>query len=453
MAEHNAVIAGAGMAGLVAAAHLVRSDHNVVVLEKSAEPGGSLAISNGIIWTYLPYEALRNRAPKGDPALHRVLADRFEDDLEWLGDIGVDLQPPTFDVPAAGKEIDPPKFVDHMVELIETGGGEIRTEAPLDELLVDDGAVSGVRVAGPDGETTAIDAKAVIIATGGYQGNERLLERYITDDAANLYLRSVPECTGDGYLAAEEAGAKSTGGHGGFYGHTLAAPPAEFTTDEFAEATQYYGYAAVALDRHGERFTDESESEIEETLAQDVAAHTDGRAYYVFDSAIADETFGYYSAAQIAETASDLGGRATAVQTMHELEATLESWGVNGQRAGETIRAYNRALRAGRQPDPPREGERHSIDDPPYHVVEVKPAITFSMGGLAVTPSMAVKRRSASSSDLAMADTATHHGVVPNLFAAGNDVGNVHRRTYVGGLAHALVSGRVAAESVAADDD
>jgi ribulose 1,5-bisphosphate synthetase/thiazole synthase len=37
---------------------------------------------------------------------------------------------------------------------------------------------------------------------------------------------------------------------------------------------------------------------------------------------------------------------------------------------------------------------------------------------------------------------------VPNLYAAGNDVGNVHRRSYVGGLAHALVSGRVAAESV-----
>lgn len=449
----DAIVAGAGMAGLVAAAQLVRADRQVVVLEKAAEPGGSLAISNGIVWTYLPYESLRERAPKGDPALHRVLAERFENDLAWLGELGVDLEPPTFDVPAAGKEIDPPAVVEHVVDLIEAGGGEVRTNAPLDSLVLEDGAVTGVRIAGPEGRTRAIGTRAVIVATGGFQGNERLLERYVTDDAANLYLRSVPECTGDGYLAADDAGAKTTGGHGGFYGHTLAAPPAEFSMDQIADATQYYGYAAVALDRHGERFTDESESELEETLAQDVAAHTDGRAYYVFDEAVAGETFGYHSAAHIAETAAELGGRAATTETIHELESTLESWGVNGRRAGETIRAYNRAIRAGRQPDPPREAERHTIDEPPYHLVEVMPAITFTMGGLAVTPSMAVKRRSTAVSDLSMAAESGEPGVVPNLYAAGNDVGNVHRRTYVGGLAHALVSGRVAAESVDADLD
>lgn len=449
----DAVVVGAGMAGLVAAAQLVRDGRDVVVLEKAPRPGGAMRISNGVVWTYLPLSALRERAPHGDSALQGVLAERFERDLSWLEEIGVDLSPPTFSLPedGAGREIDPESFVDHMVGLIEAGGGEIRTETPLDSLVVESGAVTGVRAVGVDGDTTEMETSAVVLATGGFQGNERLLEEYVTDDASNLYLRSVPECTGDGYLAATRIGAKTTGGHGTFYGHTMAAPPAEFTMAEFPDATQYYGYAAVALDRHGERFTDESESPLEETLAQDIAAHTEGRAYYVFDATVAERTFGYHTAAEIADTADEFGARTATVDTLGGLEAALEKWGANGRRAVETIRTYNRALRADRQPDPPRLDERHTVEDPPFRLVEVKPAITFTMGGLAATPSMAVERRSASDSGIAFGERSA--AAVPNLYAAGNDVGNVHRRSYVGGLAHALVSGRVAAESVGAHFD
>lgn len=447
----DAVVVGAGMAGLVAAATLVESDVDVVVLEKAPEAGGSMRISNGVVWTYLPYERLRERAPGGNAGLQRVLADRFEDDLAWLEDIGAQLTTPEFDVPGTGKELDPVPFTERMTDRIERGGGELRLETPLEALVSDgDGAITGVRALDPDGTTTAVDASAVVLATGGFQGNERLLEQYVVDDTENLYLRSDPHCTGDGFLAAEAVGAKSTGGLGTFYGHTLAAPPAEFTPEEFADATQYYGFAAVALDRRGRRFTDESESSLEETLTQDVAARTDGRAYYVFDDHVADRTFGYRTADEIRASADELGGRTASVETLAALQERLADWGVNGRRAVETIRAYNRAIRDGRQPDPPRRDERVPLDEPPFRVVEVQPAITFTMGGLAVTESMAVKRRSASASGLAIDTPASDDGVVPGLFAAGNDVGNVHRRKYVGGLAHALVSGRVAAESAAA---
>jgi len=444
----DVIVVGAGMAGLVTAAELVDGGRDVVVLEKAARPGGAMRISNGVVWTYLPYEELRAIAPDGNPELQRVLADRFEDDLAWLEDTGASLSPPTFDIDGTGKEIDPEAFPEHMVGLVEDGGGEIRLETPMDELLTDDGAVVGVRATTPDGSPVRIEADVVIVATGGFQGNERLLEEYVIDDTADIYLRATPHCTGDGLIAAEDAGAKTTGGLGDFYGHSLVAPPAEFSMDEFADATQYYGYAAVALDRHGERFTDESESVFEVALAQDVARRADGRAYYVFDDHIADETFGYHTAAEIRQTAEDFGGRAATVETLHALETTLSGWGVDGQRAVETLRAYNRAIRTDRQPDPPRADERHTIDDPPFRVVEVQPAITFTMGGLTVTPSMAIKRRSASASGLAHEPPRTTDGVVPGLYAAGNDVGNVHRRRYVGGLALALVSGRVAAESV-----
>lgn len=446
-AQTDAVVVGAGMAGLVAGLELVKSGADVTVLEKAPEPGGSMRISNGIVWTYASYDELRERSPDGNPTLQRLLADRFEEDLAWLGSIGADLFTPEFDVPGPGKTVEPEAFTGHMVESIEAEGGDLRLETALDSLVVEDGAVAGVEATGPDGERITIDADAVVVATGGFQGNEQLLEQYVTDATENLYLRSNPWSTGDGLLAATNVGAKTTAGLGTFYGHTMVAPPGEVSPDRFADATQYYGFAAVALDRTGERFTDESESALEETLTQDVATKADGRAYYVFDETIADRIFGDKTAHEIFETAGELGGRTALVDTLAELGSTLDEWGVDGDRAVATIAAYNDAIDSDERLHPPRRDERIVLEDPPYRLVEVQPAITFTMGGLAVTESMAVKRRSDSRSGLAMTAPETEDGTVPGLFAAGSDVGNVHRRRYVGGLAVGLVSGRVAARS------
>ncbi|MGM0715788.1 MAG: FAD-dependent oxidoreductase [Halobacteriota archaeon] len=443
----EAVVVGAGMAGLVAGVELAESGADVTVLEKAPIPGGSMRISNGIVWTYGTFEELRDRSPGGEPALQRLLVDRIEDDLAWLESTGADLVTPDFDVPGPGKTIDPPAFTEHMVERIEDGGGSVRLETPLDSLVVEDGTVVGVEVTGPDSERVRIDADAVLIATGGFQGNEKLVEQHVTDATENLYLRSNPWSTGDGLLAATEVGGKTTGGLGTFYGHTMAAPPAEISPNRFADATQYYGFAAVALDRTGERFTDESESALEETLTQDIATETDGRAYYVFDETIADRVFGSRTADEIFETAGELGGRTARVETLNQLGSTLDEWGVDGDRAIETIESYNDAIGNDDRLHPSRENERIELDDPPFRLVEVQPSITFTMGGVAVDESMAVKRRSASPSGMAIGAEGAEGGTIEGLFAAGSDVGVIHRRRYVGGLAVGLVSGRIAARS------
>lgn len=446
-AKTDVVVVGAGMAGLVAGVEIAESGGDVTVLEKGPVPGGSMRISNGIIWTYGSIEELRDRSPDGEPALQRLLVDRVEEDLAWLESTGADLVTPEFDVPGPGKTIDPPAFTEHMVERIEADGGSVELETPLDSLVVEDGEVVGVEATDPDGDRIAIEADAVIIATGGFQGNEQLVEQHVTEGTENLYLRSNPWSTGDGLLAAQDVGGKTTAGLGTFYGHTMAAPPAEISPDQFADATQYYGFATVALDRTGERFTDESESALEETLTQDIATETDGRAYYVFDETIADRVFGARTADEIFETAGELGGRTARVDGLGELGATLDEWGVDGDRAIETIEAFNDAIESDDRLHPSRENERIPIDEPPFRLVEVQPSITFTMGGLAVDESMAVKRRSASPSGMAIGADDAEDGTIEGLFAAGSDVGAVHRRCYVGGLALGLVSGRIAAQS------
>lgn len=448
----DVVVAGAGMGGLVAAVRATECGADVLVLEKGSRAGGSMYISNGVVYTYDDYETFRENVPGGNATLQELLVTGKDEGLEWLESIGVTTRETEADLAfGSGKQIDPRPFTRTMVDRVEKGGGEVRLETALDGVIDEDGAVVGVVARGEDG-STRVRTDAVILATGGFQGNEALLESYVTDHAENLWLRSNPWSTGDGMIAARDVGAKTTTGMSTFYGHNLPAPPAEIPPDKLLEAKQNYGPFAVAVDRQGRRYTDESTTDTEVVLAQDTAKRAEGRAYYVLDDDLYDETVrGTYVGTRV-ETARELGGRVLRAESLSDLAAGLSEWGVDGQRAVRTIREYNEAIESGQPLDPPRQRNRRTIDEPPFRVVEVQPGITFTMGGLDVTERMEVLRRSASSSTLHYypADPAeVKTGTVPGLYAAGVDVGNVMHRYYSGGLIVGLVTGRIAGERAA----
>ncbi len=79
---------------------------------------------------------------------------------------------------------------------------------------------------GPDG-SVEIEAKAVALATGGFQASSELRARHFGQWADWVVVRGSPYCTGDGLEAALEAGAGTAGPFNRFYDHTLPAPPAD----------------------------------------------------------------------------------------------------------------------------------------------------------------------------------------------------------------------------------
>src|SRR5918995_3219018 len=85
------IVAGAGMAGLVAAARARELGASVVVLEKGDRPGGSFLLSSGFIWRYRDWERFREECPGGDPKLQRLVYERLDDDLAWLESLGVSV--------------------------------------------------------------------------------------------------------------------------------------------------------------------------------------------------------------------------------------------------------------------------------------------------------------------------------------------------------------------------
>jgi succinate dehydrogenase/fumarate reductase flavoprotein subunit len=213
---------------------------------------------------------------------------------------------------------------------------------------------------------------------------------------------------------------------------------------------------AVALDRSGERFTDEAESGLEETLAQDTAKIAGGRAYYVLDRDVYEaESLAGPAGASI-DAAREFDGRVAEAESLDALGERLASWGVDGRQAVATIEAFNDAVESGdtHRLDPPRTGEHHTIDTPPFYAVEVQPGITFTMGGVDVDGEMRVLRRTRTTatfdSSYAPADQREIlETPIERLYAAGVDVGNVSHRTYMGGLAQCLVTGRIAGENAA----
>jgi succinate dehydrogenase/fumarate reductase flavoprotein subunit len=467
--QRDLVVVGAGMGGLSAGVAAAEAGADVIVLEKGDHAGGSLRLSAGLIWSYETVAEAQTAIPRGDPALQGLVVDRLDDCFAWLESLGVTVQDPPVELPTGdvvtaptpgancGK-VDPDEYVETMLGAIEDGGGTVHLAAPMTDLVTDDGRVTGVRVGG-DGGPNRIAADAVVLATGGFQGSEELLQRHVTPHVENLWLRANPWSTGDGLEAARAVGATTSAGLHTFYGHNLAAPPAEVTPDTFLELTQYYGPFAVALDRAGERFTDESESDLEHTLAQDTARHADGRAYYVFDKTLyEDEVFSMGHVGTIVERSAEAGAEVLRATTLDELAEAFYDAGVDGDRAVATIRSFNEAVRNDEthRLDPPRRDHARTVDTPPFYAVAVQPGITFTMGGLAVDDNLRVCRAAESSSPLFdYPDRPERLGrePIPGLYAAGVDIGGVNNRGYMGGLANALVTGRTAVEHALAARD
>ena len=82
------IVAGAGMAGLVAAVRARELGADPAVYEQGTRAGGSMLLSSGVIWRHREWDDFRRECPDGDVALQRVVWERLDDALEWLRSLG-----------------------------------------------------------------------------------------------------------------------------------------------------------------------------------------------------------------------------------------------------------------------------------------------------------------------------------------------------------------------------
>lgn len=468
--KNRVVVCGGGMAGLSAAVTALETGAAVTLVEKAAKLGGTSAISGGLIWTFAEYERIRADIPDGDPALQWLVYDTIDGARAWLASQGATLGP---EEPllghGRGRIMDPPQAIAALAARFRSLGGEVLLETALESLVVKDGIVEGVRVV-RDGRTYDEIASSVVLATGGFQGNHELLARYLVRDPDNLYLRAEPWSTGDGFIAATAVGAAVSRGLDTFYGHALTAPPARFSKLEFRDVSQYYGQQSIAINVNGERFADESEGNGEEILNQHLAQQPQGRGFYIIDQDLVDSApvEGVEVVTRtIIDRARTAGAPIVTADTLEEVCRGLAQFGVPERRALTELQQFNFLIGSGRADElkPARKRSRKPLTRAPFCAVGVKAAITFTMGGLQIDERTRVLRRAGGTSpsipmpiSRAFTDTSAPAIVIgsdyrqmpiPGLYAAGCDTGNVSHLGYMGGLATALTTGRIAGREAA----
>jgi NAD(P)-binding Rossmann-like domain/FAD binding domain len=237
-------VAGAGMAGLVAAARLRELGHEPRVLEKGTRAGGSMLLSSCVVWRHLEWERFRADCPGGDERLQRLIWERLDDGLRWLETLGAEpVWRDTENPLTTGRRYDPRE----LARLLADAAGDVTLETPL-----------------------PADAEPpVLLATGGFPG--RLARE------RGLLLRANPWSEGDGLDFALARGAATTAGLDEFYGRVMPAPPARIREEDFVPLAQLYGREARVFTDGWREITPRRVAWHENDLAQLVGP----RAWYV----------------------------------------------------------------------------------------------------------------------------------------------------------------------------
>jgi len=237
------LIAGAGMAGLVAAARARELGLEPRVVEKGTRPGGSMLLSSGVVWRHRDWEAFRDECPGGDPALQRLVWERLDDALDWLESLGAEpVRAETGNPLTVGRRYEPKALTALLAR-----GVELETPLPADA------------------------EPPLVLACGGFAAR-LAAER-------GLLLRASPWSDGAALDLATARGAAVSAGMDEFYGRVMPAPPARIREEDFVPLAQLYGRRARVYDDEGREITPTWVAWHESDLAQRIGP----RAWYVLD--------------------------------------------------------------------------------------------------------------------------------------------------------------------------
>ncbi|KAI2844881.1 hypothetical protein CBS11350_4407 [Aspergillus niger] len=436
----DALICGGGMSGLACASFAASSGAKVLVVEKQSTVGGSSNYSAGMFWGPKSYSSLRSWVPWGDPDLQAAWMQDYLPAVQWMRENGVPVAQ-RFDgimTIGIGFPINIPHLHAYHQQRIRDSntGSQIFTDTAVVKLLQEVPGVPGSRVIGAvirraDGTHYEVRAKRVVLATGGFQGNPKLLSVHLGQHADDMFVRSNKGSVGDGLTLGTQVGAGSSRGMSTFYGHLLAAPlqAEKVNPRDYLPLAQYQSKHCLLLNESGRRFADETTGD--EIINQYLAKQEKRRGFLLFN----ERTRTQHCISAPFPNAGEIDRLAKAQE--HGCR------GVNGAQARKTIKQYDQAIRlgdstvaldapvgaGGNPPVPLVEG------DGPFFCMEVQPSITFTYGGIRIDS----KGRALT----------TDGNPIPGLLVAGVDGGGFSNLGYAGGLALAFVTGFWAAKAIA----
>ena len=431
----DVVIVGGGIAGLAAAVQAGESGLKAIVLEKGAATGGAGIGVEGIFGcntsdqqaqgiemdagTVIRHE-MKSSQYFASGVLWTDLVQASAENYDWLKENGVKFSGvidnygngivPSFHwfeggVAAVG-------YVPPMTEKAESLGVEFITEASGRSLIYDGTAVSGVYAERKDGSFIQVNAKAVILATGGFSYNDKLLERW----GWNMdHLIKIGLINSDG--SGIEMGLSVGGQDCVADACSLVAGGINGIPNMGGDATgQKLGFGGPFLwvNGDGERFTPEDIA-TENTMSSYLPAVVQRICYSVADSEIIN---GLLTEDEMKTFTSTLekcpDDNIYAADTLEEL---AEKFGIKPEVLTASVARYNELCDNGVDADFAKDpSQLLPIREAPFYMFRLDPAVLVMIGGLGTSRDFEVLKEDGSA--------------IPGLYAIGVDGVRIYRHSY-----------------------
>ena len=369
---------------------------------------------------------------KNNPELVKALAENSAAAIEWLASIGAEVKNVGAFGGASVKRIHRPVNADgkvtavgaYIVPILEKNLQDRNVQFLFDttanEIIMKDGKAVGIKGTGKDGHKVTINAKSVVIATGGFGANAEMVEKY-KPDLKGFATTNAEGAQGQGIDMATAAGAATVD-----MDQIQIHPTVHIEEDGNAHLITegLRGDGAILVNAEGKRFYDEVSTRDKVSAA--IIEQTDKSAWLVVDQAMVDKSAviaGYIKS-----------GYTVTGATYEELAKAM---GVDEATFTSTMNTWNQAVEAKSDAEFGRTSFANPLTTAPYYAIKITPAVHHTMGGIVINPKAEVLNEKGEA--------------ISGLYAAGEVTGGVHGANRLGGNAVAdfVVFGRISGQSAA----
>lgn len=441
--HYDVVVVGCGGAGLTAAIQASEQGASVLIVEKMPVPGGNtLKASVGMNAAETRFQALKGIKDskelfyqetlkgghgKNNPVLLHEFIEQAPLAVDWLAERGIVLSDITI---TGGMSID---RTHRPADASAVGGYlvsgllknvhqrpdiEIMTDTSVSKLCYQEGKVSGVELINEQQETMQVSCHSIIVATGGFSANPKMVVSY-RPDLAGFVTTNHAGATGSGIALLESIGAGTVD-----MGEIQIHPTVEQTTS-YLISESVRGGGAILVSQKGERFINEMDTR--DKVSAKIIGLPEKSAWIVFDQQIREHN-------KAIETYLSRGFVVSG-DSVETLAAKIEVPAVALQ---QTLDQFNRVVTQ-QQPDPlgRTTALRQPLNQGPFYAIHIAPGVHHTMGGVTINTGAAVL------------DNAQQP--LAGVFAAGEVVGGIHGGNRIGGnaVADIVIFGRIAGENAA----